>query len=72
MMKYVKCPICELNYIEQGKKYCMACDPKIRGKLISDTEESNEEYRQQKWKQHAEYKKSMQEFYSIRYNCKPN
>ena len=37
-MKYVKCPKCELNYIQENESYCNLCDPKMQGKSITDAE----------------------------------
>lgn len=72
MTNYVKCPHCDLNYIQAHEKYCKACDPKMRGKLLSDAEEAYENYRQQKWEEHQARKQSMEAFYAYRYNRKLN
>ena len=31
IMKLVKCPRCELNYIQEGEKYCKVCYRELKG-----------------------------------------
>ena len=50
MAQYIKCPCCELNYINPEEKHCKVCDPKMCGKLISDNEADYEEKRETKLK----------------------
>lgn len=69
MAQYVKCPKCELNYIKDNEQYCMACNPKMRGKSITEIEEENEKFRQTRLEAYERNRKSMQDFRAYRYNC---
>jgi len=71
MSKYVKCPCCDLNYITANEKHCKLCDPKMRGKLISDAEEAYEAQYEAKLKAYEAKKQAMKVFYAIRYNLSP-
>ena len=35
-MKLVKCPRCELNYIQEGEKYCKVCSRELKGEQVQD------------------------------------
>lgn len=70
MTNYVKCPHCDLNYIQAHEKYCKACDPKMRCKFISDAAREDELQREAKWEQHNIRKQTMQDYYAYRYNRK--
>lgn len=67
MCNLKKCPICELNYIADDQECCEVCNPKNNDKLISTYEEMYESKRQKKFDVYKKRRKSMQEFYSIRY-----
>lgn len=71
MTKYIKCPCCELNYITAEEKCCKICDPKMRGKLISDAVEAYEARREAKLQEYKAKKQSMEAFYAIRWNRSP-
>ena len=71
MSNYVKCPCCELNYITAEENCCKVCDPKMRGKLASDAEESYEVQRELKLQEYEAKKRSMEAFYAIRWNRSP-
>ena len=43
MAKYKKCPRCELNYIPIEKEYCALCEQELKGHLIVETDEEDEE-----------------------------
>ena len=71
-MKYVKCPLCDLNYIKTGDTCCTICDPKMCGKLLADESLAYEAYRQTKREENQVHRKSMEAYYAIRYNRVPN
>ena len=35
-MKLVKCPRCELNYIQEGEKYCKVCMRELKGEQTQE------------------------------------
>jgi hypothetical protein len=70
-MNYVKCPRCDLNYIQAGEKYCGACDPKRQDKLISTATEAYEARRYTKLNEYEARKQSMEAYYAYRFNRKP-
>jgi hypothetical protein len=35
-MKLIKCPRCELNYIQEGEKYCKVCYREMKGEQAQD------------------------------------
>jgi hypothetical protein len=70
-MDYVKCPVCELNYIRTDEVCCTLCKPETKGKTISDYEEAYEEQRREKLEQYSAHKEAMEDFYSYRYNRAP-
>ncbi len=35
-MKLVKCPRCELNYIQEGEKYCKVCMRELKGEQAQE------------------------------------
>lgn len=43
MAKYKKCPRCELNYIPIEKEYCALCEQELKGHLIVENDEEDEE-----------------------------
>ncbi len=47
MCNLMKCPICELNYIDEEQECCEVCNPKNNDKLISTYEEMYESKRQE-------------------------
>lgn len=71
MTNYVKCPKCDLNYIQTNEKCCKVCDPKMRGKTITDIETNYETYRETKLKEYEARKHSMEAFYAYRWNRSP-
>lgn len=38
MAKYVKCPLCMLNYIKEGEQCCTVCKKEIDNTLYEDNE----------------------------------
>ena len=43
MAKYKKCPRCELNYIPIEKEYCALCEQELKGHLMVENDEEDEE-----------------------------
>lgn len=43
MAKFKKCPRCELNYIPIEEDYCSICKEELKGLLVEDIEEDDEE-----------------------------
>jgi len=72
MNNYIKCPLCELNYIKTDKTCCNVCNPKMKGKLLADDELVYETYKQSKLEEHEKRRKSMEAYYAYRYNRVPN
>ena len=35
-MGFIKCPRCELNYIQEGEQYCSVCKREMKGELKDD------------------------------------
>ena len=35
-MKFVKCPRCELNYMQEGERYCDICKKELKGEIDHD------------------------------------
>lgn len=35
-MKLIKCPRCELNYIQESEKFCMVCLREMKGEAVRD------------------------------------
>jgi hypothetical protein len=71
-MKYVKCPLCELNYMKTDKTCCTVCDPKMKGRLLVDEELAYQDNRQSKLEEYEARRKQMEAYYAYRYNRVPN
>lgn len=71
MADYIKCPQCELNYMLEKEKCCEVCDPKMKGKLISDVEAKFEAKRQEKLETYESRREIMALYYAYRYNKSP-
>jgi len=72
MSKYVRCPICELNYVKDGEKCCSDCALRLRGKpTIADDEVAYENYRQTKMDENQVKRRAMEDFFSYRFNRAP-
>jgi len=67
-MKYVKCPKCELNYIQENEVYCNLCNPKMQGKSITDAEVEYETLLQLRREAHKAYTQSTEMFRAYRRN----
>ena len=35
-MKLIKCPRCDLNYIQEGEKYCKVCMRELKGEQVQE------------------------------------
>jgi len=68
MAQYIKCPVCELNYIQAGEKHCKLCSPDMMGKSLADMETEYDEIRQERWKEQKKRRESMDAFRAYRYN----
>ena len=68
MSNLKKCPICELNYISMDKECCDICNPNKQKNLISTEVERCNDVSYERMKFFNDNKRSMKEFYSIRFN----
>ncbi|GHV00745.1 hypothetical protein FACS1894211_08810 [Clostridia bacterium] len=65
---YVKCPVCDLNYMHSGERCCEVCDPKAQGRLISTAAQADDEYRYTKLQEYDARKRSMEAYRAYRWN----
>ena len=67
---YIKCPVCDLNYMLQSEKHCKVCDPKTRDKFnaISKMGTAYEIKQEKRLEAYGAKKEEKALFYAYRYN----
>ena len=66
--KYVKCPVCEINYIEEGEEMCDICKDNRKDNSLVNSMAYEEQKEQEKLAKYYKDKEGKKSYLSLRYN----